>query len=83
MCLSLIRIKKAPNNLLNKISDDWNKDKLALLITYLKASNLDVLLTGFYENDITKLSKSRKLTVCLTVVVVLRYLMVYLPRLNR
>ncbi len=83
MCLPLIRIKKAPNNLLNKISDDWNKDKLALLITYLKASNLDVLLTGFYENDITELSKSRKLTVCLTVVVVLRYLMVYLPRLNR
>lgn len=83
MCLPLIRIKKAPNNLLNKISDDWNKDKLALLITYLKASNLDVLLTGFYENDITELSKSRKLMICLTVVVVLRYLMVYLPRLNR
>ena len=62
MCLPLIRIKKAPNNLLNKISDDWNMDKLALLITYLKASNLDVSLTGFDENDITDLLKTENNT---------------------
>lgn len=38
--------EKALNIKLNKISGDWDKDKLALLITDLNASDFDVSLTG-------------------------------------
>ena len=39
--------EKALNIALNKISGEWNKDKLALLITDLQGSDFDVSLTGF------------------------------------
>ena len=39
--------EKALNIALNKVSGDWDKDKLMLLITDLQGSNFDVSLTGF------------------------------------
>ena len=39
--------EKALNIALNKISGEWDKDKLALLITDLQATDFDVSLTGF------------------------------------
>lgn len=47
--------EKTLNIALNKISGDWDKDKLALLMTDLQASDLDVSLTGFDENEISDL----------------------------
>ena len=47
--------EKALNIVLNKISGDWDKDKLALLMTDLQASDLDVSLTGFDEDEISDL----------------------------
>lgn len=47
--------EKALNIALNKISGDWDKDKLALLMTDLQASDLDILLTGFDEDEISDL----------------------------
>ena len=47
--------EKALNIALNKISGDWDKDKLALLMTDLQGSDLDVTLTGFDENEISDL----------------------------
>ena len=47
--------EKALNIALNKISGDWDKDKLALLMTDLQASDLDVSLTGFDEDEISDL----------------------------
>jgi DNA modification methylase len=47
--------EKALNIALNKISGDWDKGKLALLMTDLQASDLDVSLTGFDDNEITDL----------------------------
>ncbi len=39
--------EKALNIALNKISGDWDKDKLALLIADLQGTDFDVSLTGF------------------------------------
>ena len=47
--------EKTLNIALNKISGDWDKDKLALLMTDLQASDLDVSLTGFDEDEISDL----------------------------
>ena len=47
--------EKALNIALNKISGDWDKDKLAPLMTDLQASDLDVSLTGFDEDEISDL----------------------------
>lgn len=47
--------EKALNIALNKISGDWDKDKLALLMTDLQASDLDISLTGFDEDEISDL----------------------------
>lgn len=47
--------EKALNVALNKISGDWDKDKLALLITDLQASDFDVSLTGFDQNELDDL----------------------------
>ncbi|MBB1068921.1 DNA modification methylase [Limosilactobacillus sp. RRLNB_1_1] len=47
--------EKALNVALNKISGNWDKDKLALLMTDLQASDLDVSLTGFDESEISDL----------------------------
>ena len=49
--------EKALNIALNKISGDWDKDKLALLITDLNASDFDVSLTGFDPGELEDLFK--------------------------
>lgn len=47
--------EKALNVALNKISGDWDNDKLGLLITDLQAADFDVSLTGFDESEIADL----------------------------
>lgn len=49
--------EKALNVALNKISGEWDKDKLALLITDLQAEDFDVSLTGFDVAEIGDLFK--------------------------
>lgn len=49
--------EKALNVALNKISGEWDKDKLALLITDLQAEDFDVSLTGFDAAEIDDLFK--------------------------
>lgn len=49
--------EKALNVALNKISGEWDKDKLALLISDLKAEDFDVSLTGFDAAEIDDLFK--------------------------
>ena len=44
--------EKALNLALNKISGDWDYDKLTNLFSDLKLSNLDVELTGFDDTEI-------------------------------
>lgn len=47
--------EKALNIALNKISGDWDQDKLALLIADLDASDFDAELTGFDDAEIAQL----------------------------
>ena len=49
--------EKALNIALNKISGEWDKDKLALLITDLQGTDLDVSLTGFDQDELDDLFK--------------------------
>lgn len=49
--------EKALNIALNKISGDWDKDKLALLIVDLQGADFDVSLTGFEPAEIDALFK--------------------------
>ena len=49
--------EKALNVALNKISGDWDKDKLALLIADLQGADFDVSLTGFEPAEIDALFK--------------------------
>ena len=49
--------EKALNIALNKISGDWDKDKLALLIADLKGADFDVSLTGFEPAELDALFK--------------------------
>ena len=49
--------EKALNIALNKISGDWDNEKLALLITDLQGSDFDVSLTGFDAAEIDDLFK--------------------------
>lgn len=49
--------EKALNVALNKISGDWDKDKLALLITDLQGADFDVSLTGFDPAELDELFK--------------------------
>lgn len=49
--------EKALNVALNKISGDWDKDKLALLIADLQGEDFDVSLTGFDPTEIDDLFK--------------------------
>ena len=49
--------EKALNIALNKISGDWDTDKLALLITDLQGSDFDVSLTGFDPAELDDLFK--------------------------
>lgn len=50
--------EKALNVALNKISGDWDKDKLALLIADLQGADFDVSLTGFDPGEIDDLFKN-------------------------
>ena len=47
--------EKALNIALNKISGEWDKDKLALLITDLQGADFDVSLTGFDTSELDSL----------------------------
>ena len=49
--------EKALNIALNKISGDWDNDKLALLIADLQGADFDVSLTGFEPAEIDDLFK--------------------------
>ena len=49
--------EKALNIALNKISGEWDKDKLALLIADLQGTDFDVSLTGFEPAEIDDLFK--------------------------
>ncbi len=49
--------EKALNIALNKISGEWDKDKLALLIADLQGANFDISLTGFGSAEIDDLFK--------------------------
>ncbi|PKL10234.1 MAG: DNA modification methylase, partial [Spirochaetae bacterium HGW-Spirochaetae-8] len=49
--------EKALNIAMNKISGEWDKDKLALLITELQGLDFDVSLTGFDPAEIDDLFK--------------------------
>lgn len=49
--------EKALNIALNKISGEWDKDKLALLISDLQGADFDVSLTGFESAEIDALFK--------------------------
>ena len=49
--------EKALNVALNKISGDWDKDKLALLISDLQGADFDVSLTGFDPAELDDLFK--------------------------
>jgi len=49
--------EKALNVALNKISGDWNKEKLSLLIADLQGADFDVSLTGFNAPEIDALFK--------------------------
>ena len=49
--------EKALNIALNKISGDWDKDKLALLIADLQGADFDVSFTGFEPAEIDDLFK--------------------------
>lgn len=49
--------EKALNIALNKISGEWDNDKLALLITDLQGTDFDVSLTGFEPAELDALFK--------------------------
>ena len=49
--------EKALNIALNKVSGEWDKDKLMLLITDLQGSDFDVSLTGFDSIELDALFK--------------------------
>lgn len=49
--------EKALNVALNKISGDWDKEKLAVMMTDLDAADFDVSLTGFDAAEIDDLFK--------------------------
>lgn len=50
--------EKALNIALNKISGDWDKDKLMLLIADLQGADFDVSLTGFEPTELDALFKN-------------------------
>jgi DNA modification methylase len=52
--------EKALNIALNKISGEWDKDKLSLLIADLQGADFDVSLTGFDATEIDTLLNSGK-----------------------
>lgn len=51
--------EKALNIAMNKVSGDWDKDKLALVIADLQGADFDVLLTGFDQAEIDDLFREQ------------------------
>lgn len=51
--------EKALNVAMNKVSGEWDKDKLALLIADLQGAEFDVSLTGFDQAEIDDLFKDQ------------------------
>ena len=49
--------EKALNIALNKISGDWDNDKLEELLLELKDENYDLDITGFEKNELEKIFK--------------------------
>ncbi|MBQ2174259.1 MAG: ParB N-terminal domain-containing protein, partial [Alphaproteobacteria bacterium] len=48
--------EKAMNLALNKISGDWDQDKLDIILEEIQLSDIDITLTGFDEIEFTNLS---------------------------
>lgn len=51
--------EKALNVAMNKVSGDWDKDKLALVIADLQGADFDVSLTGFDQAEIDDLFREQ------------------------
>ena len=51
-----IQKEKAMNLALNKISGDWDQDKLDIILEEIQLSDIDITLTGFDEIEFTNLS---------------------------
>ena len=49
--------EKAMNIALNKISGEWDQDKLDVVLEEIQLSNIDITLTGFDEIEFTNLSE--------------------------
>ena len=49
--------EKAMNIALNKISGEWNQDKLDVVLEEIQLSDIDITLTGFDEIEFTNLSE--------------------------
>lgn len=49
--------EKAMNLALNKISGDWDQDKLDIILEEIQLSDIDITLTGFDEIEFTNLSE--------------------------
>ena len=49
--------EKALNIALNKISGDWDNDKLEELLENLESENFDLSITGFNDDEIEKIFK--------------------------
>ena len=55
--------EKACNVALNKISGDWDEDKLRVVLEDIELSPIDVSLTGFEELELTELEVKEPITV--------------------
>ena len=58
-----INKEKACNVALNKISGDWDTDKLKIVLEDIELSPLDIKLTGFDELELTELEVKEPITV--------------------
>ena len=58
-----INKEKACNVALNKISGDWDEDKLRVVLEDIELSPIDIKLTGFDELELTELEVKEPITV--------------------
>ena len=58
-----INKEKACNVALNKISGDWDEDKLRVVLEDIELSPIDIKLTGFDELELTELEVKKPITV--------------------
>ena len=58
-----INKEKACNVALNKISGDWDNDKLKVVLEEIELSPIDIRLTGFEELELTELEVKEPITV--------------------